>query len=528
MRKLFVLTIVLLVISSTLHAQDAQAWEILTLVNRARNDLGISGLLMSIELVQAAQRHSDDMALEDFLGHQGSDGSWPAGRVSAAGYNWIQVGENVLYRFDLNAQAAFDQWWNSSGHRENMLNPDYVEIGIAWARSASGKYYYTMVLAARLEVGTPVPGQREGLVPSPTLDPQGSSTPTLALTLATNTPTPPMRTLFPSATPIGFASSPTPNVIVVTAEPTTTPAPATAVALAPTVPFSTLAPPTPIPSDLRLVYDETSFALINISARMLDLTGLSFQRAASILAIERWNTQFLTTSLAAFPPADCLQAWDMNITSLPKPSACRTRHAWIAVNGSAQFWRDDTPGAVFTVNRPEGVIAVCEIWRGECDVSLSAVPRPVQPVSGGNGAAPASTNTALPQAQPPASSGGAVGPDLTILYSQEGAAVINTSGRQLDLTGISFSGTDGVLNISAWDNGFLTAPLSVFPPNDCLQVWDVNASQQTVPNICETRHAWVAVNDSGDFWRGTFSVARSGVVLATCQANAGRCEVMLP
>lgn len=508
-----------------LRAQDAQAWDILTLVNQARAE-STSPLLMSAELVAAAQAHSDDMARDDFLGHQGSDGSTPAERVSAVGYNWTQLGENVLYRFDLSAQGAFDQWWNSRGHRENLLNPEYIEVGIAWAQSVSGKYYYTMVLASRSEVGTPIPGQRAGLFPSPTST-AGFTATLLPIATATSTLQPTLSSSTASATAtaqIIVANSPTPNVVIVTPPPTMS---ATVVALAPTIAFSTLPPPTSVPDDLRLVFDQDSFTLINVSGRALDLRGLSFQSVFGSLDISRWDTPFLTAPLSAFPPQDCLQGWDLNITQLPVPDVCDTRHAWIAINQNGQFWRGGDAAAVFMVNRPEGVIATCEIWRGSCGVNLSTPALPSAQATANTSTSGASATPQFPaiQAVNAASSSSAA---LTILYSSESMTIINTSSGALNLSGLSLSGSEGVLNISAWDNGFLSAPLDQFPPNDCLQVWDVGQTQQPAPAQCETRHAWIAVNDTADVWRDTFTIAQNGTVLGTCQAEVGACEVDLP
>ncbi len=85
----------------------------------------------------------------DQMTHDGSDGSQPADRITKTGYVWSTVGENVLQRWDVNAAGAYDQWWNSPPHHQNMMNPVFTEIGLAYARSASGKYFYTM------ELGTP-------------------------------------------------------------------------------------------------------------------------------------------------------------------------------------------------------------------------------------------------------------------------------------------------------------------------------------------------------------------------------------
>jgi uncharacterized protein YkwD len=130
-------------------SQTGQAESILQLVNGARASQGIAPLRINAQLMQAAAAHSADQAHQDVLAHEGSDGSSPSDRAERTGYPSRFVGENILSRGTLHAAGAFDQWWNSPGHHDNMLNPAYSEVGIAYDRSATtGSYYYTMLLGS--------------------------------------------------------------------------------------------------------------------------------------------------------------------------------------------------------------------------------------------------------------------------------------------------------------------------------------------------------------------------------------------
>ncbi len=91
----------------------------------------LTPLVVNAQLNTAAQRHSQDMALNDFFGHQGSDGSWPSDRVEAAGYNWSMLAENIAVG-QTTPEAAVDAWMTSSGHRENVLNCNLKEIGVGY------------------------------------------------------------------------------------------------------------------------------------------------------------------------------------------------------------------------------------------------------------------------------------------------------------------------------------------------------------------------------------------------------------
>jgi uncharacterized protein YkwD len=69
------------------------------------------------------------MARSGVMSHTGPDGSTMSSRVDAAGYLWSTLGENIA-RGQSDAAAVMDAWMNSPGHRANILNCSFKEIGI--------------------------------------------------------------------------------------------------------------------------------------------------------------------------------------------------------------------------------------------------------------------------------------------------------------------------------------------------------------------------------------------------------------
>jgi uncharacterized protein YkwD len=126
------------------------ASQVLTLVNAQRSANGLDPLQRASELDRAARSHSEEMAQGDFLGHAGSDGSNPAQRMQAAGYQWYTWAENVAAGYP-SAQAVVDAWMNSPGHRTNILSPSFKEIGIALVHRSGTRYgyYWTQDFGAR-------------------------------------------------------------------------------------------------------------------------------------------------------------------------------------------------------------------------------------------------------------------------------------------------------------------------------------------------------------------------------------------
>jgi uncharacterized protein YkwD len=103
---------------------------VLALVNEERAAEGLAPLQRNAELDAAAAGHAADMRANGFFSHTGSDGSNVGQRASQAGYDWSRVGENIAWGYPT-AAAVMDGWMNSEGHRANILNAGYTEIGLA-------------------------------------------------------------------------------------------------------------------------------------------------------------------------------------------------------------------------------------------------------------------------------------------------------------------------------------------------------------------------------------------------------------
>ena len=119
---------------------------VLELVNEARANTRRCGwtrfaaappLALSEVLQRAALDHARDMASHGNLSHAGSDGSTHAERAARAGYRWRMVGENIAA-----GQPAAEQvvagWLKSAGHCANLMDPDFSEMGVAFAAAPQG------------------------------------------------------------------------------------------------------------------------------------------------------------------------------------------------------------------------------------------------------------------------------------------------------------------------------------------------------------------------------------------------------
>ena len=112
------------------------------LVNACRLKNGREALEYSSAVAEVALSHSADMGERNYYSHNSPEGVSSAERLSAAGIPWECCGENIAVGFfsvyDLN-----NAWYNSEGHRMNMLAPGYKAIGIGiYYKSGSEWTYY--------------------------------------------------------------------------------------------------------------------------------------------------------------------------------------------------------------------------------------------------------------------------------------------------------------------------------------------------------------------------------------------------
>jgi uncharacterized protein YkwD len=126
--------------------------EVFQLTNSFRQQNGLSALTYTNQLATAAQTHTQNMAVQDFFSHTGKDGSSPSQRISATGYNWSHSGENIAAGYTTPA-AVVQGWINSPGHKANMLNSNFTEMGVGYYHQANDtgsvnyNYYWTQVFA---------------------------------------------------------------------------------------------------------------------------------------------------------------------------------------------------------------------------------------------------------------------------------------------------------------------------------------------------------------------------------------------
>ena len=127
----------------------------LELTNVERANHGLPPLALSRELSRAAQTYAEVLANSDCFQHTCGPVPDMRDRVEQAGYTgWTAMAENIAAGYR-SPEIAIAAWMGSDGHRANMLNPHYTEIGIGMSMS-DGSYgvYWTQNFGARPGVAT--------------------------------------------------------------------------------------------------------------------------------------------------------------------------------------------------------------------------------------------------------------------------------------------------------------------------------------------------------------------------------------
>ncbi|MCX6705074.1 MAG: CAP domain-containing protein [Candidatus Woesebacteria bacterium] len=180
------------------YAANISPAEVIRLTNAQRAANGLGALSENSTLDSAALAKGNDMLAKGYWAHFAPDGTSPWSFFLNFGYKYKYAGENLARDFP-DASSAVNAWMNSPSHKENILNPNYREIGIGVVEGNLAGVETTVVVQF---FGAPLSGEasipeakakevlpstaKETLAPSPT--PTPIPTPTEAVTYKQGSP----------------------------------------------------------------------------------------------------------------------------------------------------------------------------------------------------------------------------------------------------------------------------------------------------------------------------------------------------
>ncbi len=124
------------------HETTSQAEAVLMLVNEERSKQGLKPLTLSAKLTDIATMKSKDMADKGYFDHNSPTYGSPFQMLQDFGVHYSSAGENIAAG-QKSPEEVMNAWMNSSGHRANILNKSFTEIGIGYYQGGKYGVYWT-------------------------------------------------------------------------------------------------------------------------------------------------------------------------------------------------------------------------------------------------------------------------------------------------------------------------------------------------------------------------------------------------
>lgn len=117
--------------------------QVVELVNKERASKGLSPLTLNTELSRVARIKSEDMRDNGYFNHNSPTYGSPFDMMKSFGISYRTAGENIAMG-QQSPEAVVTAWMNSDGHRANILNANFTQIGVGYA--ANGNYWTQMFI----------------------------------------------------------------------------------------------------------------------------------------------------------------------------------------------------------------------------------------------------------------------------------------------------------------------------------------------------------------------------------------------
>ncbi len=117
--------------------------EVLKLVNIERSKIGLRKLEMNSNLSTVARIKSNEMADKDYFSHTSPTYGSIFNMMTQFGIRYTVAGENIAMGYN-SAQDVMNCWLNSPGHRANILNSRFGNLGVGHVNK-NGTTYWTQI-----------------------------------------------------------------------------------------------------------------------------------------------------------------------------------------------------------------------------------------------------------------------------------------------------------------------------------------------------------------------------------------------
>lgn len=126
------------------EVDSSEALEVLRLVNQERKKQGLNELVLNHTLNGIATKKAEDMRNNNYFSHQSATYGSPFEMLQRFGVKYQSAGENIAAG-QKSAQQVMNDWMNSSGHRANILNKNYTELGVGYVEGGTYGTYWVQL-----------------------------------------------------------------------------------------------------------------------------------------------------------------------------------------------------------------------------------------------------------------------------------------------------------------------------------------------------------------------------------------------
>ena len=134
--------------SSNINGFSKEQVEVLNLVNKERKANGLKPLTLNKELSNVANIKSRDMIEKGYFDHTSPTYGSPFDMMKTFNISYKAAGENIAMG-QKTPSEVMNSWMNSSGHRANILNSTYTELGVGIQKDSNGTIYWTQMFIGR-------------------------------------------------------------------------------------------------------------------------------------------------------------------------------------------------------------------------------------------------------------------------------------------------------------------------------------------------------------------------------------------
>jgi uncharacterized YkwD family protein len=118
--------------------------QVLELVNKERAAAGLPGLVMNADLAAVAEKKAEDMRDNNYFSHTSPTYGSPFDMMKQFGISYKAAGENIA-KGQKTPEEVMNGWMNSQGHRDNILNANFTEIGVGFVTDSNGGTYWVQM-----------------------------------------------------------------------------------------------------------------------------------------------------------------------------------------------------------------------------------------------------------------------------------------------------------------------------------------------------------------------------------------------